>query len=198
MSCPVIFDREQGVGTCTACGRNFECGAVVGYKYYLGDAMPTKQEVYHSSTLGPIPLSFTGRRLMQNLREAFQELLQKRVEKAKRGEFTTADDWNGVSYARGKLAEYMSRLEKNVDLHPPLPQPRVINITTDDSILRALALTPKKRYIVRDYVRFGQASTKMFIIDAESTDAALQRAVELSFKYGTGMKASDFEVRLAE
>ena len=74
--------------------------------------MPTKQEVYHSSTLGPIPLSFTGRRLMQNLREAVQALLQKRTEQAARGQVPSQDDWEDVSKARGQLAQYMSKLEK--------------------------------------------------------------------------------------
>lgn len=72
----------------------------------------SKQEVYHSSTLGPIPLTFTGRRLMQNLREAVQELLQKRVEQTKRGQVGSQNDWEDVSKARGKIAQYMSELEK--------------------------------------------------------------------------------------
>lgn len=79
-----------------------------------------KQEVYHSSTLGPIPLSFTGRRLMQNLREAFQDLLQKRVEQTKRGQVGGQDDWTSVSEARGKLAQYMSKLEQR----PPQSMPQ--------------------------------------------------------------------------
>lgn len=72
----------------------------------------SKQEVYHSSTLGPIPLSFTGRRLMQNLRDAFQEMLKISCEAAKRGQVRPASDWEDVSKARGKLAQYMSQLEK--------------------------------------------------------------------------------------
>jgi len=34
-----------------------------------------KQEVYKSSTLGPIELSFTGRRLLANLRDAIVETM---------------------------------------------------------------------------------------------------------------------------
>jgi hypothetical protein len=130
-----VFDREQGVGTCTACGKNFECGAVVQRHFFfsrglrinanayfgkmVGANMP-KQEVYHSSTLGPIPLSFTGRRLMQNLRDAFQELLHKRVEQTQRGQIGGQHDWTAVSEARGKLAQYMSQLEKRESVDPEL------------------------------------------------------------------------------
>jgi hypothetical protein len=63
------------------------------------------QEIYNSSTLGPIPLSFTGRRLMQNLREAFVDA----ITAAKRDGFV---EWEEISRARGKLAEYISKLER--------------------------------------------------------------------------------------
>lgn len=59
-------------------------------------------EVYNSYTHGAIPLSFTGRRLMQNLREAITGAI-------KRGEYS--DIRNEVSFARGELAAYMSKLE---------------------------------------------------------------------------------------
>ena len=117
MSCDPIFDHAQGVGTCLACGKNFECGALV----FVSNPRPTsdvqerfmsRQEVYHSSTLGPIPLSFTGRRLMQNLRVAVQELLQKRTDEARRGQIGSQDDWSQVSRARGEIAKYMSDMEK--------------------------------------------------------------------------------------
>lgn len=64
-----------------------------------------KQEVYQSSTLGPIPLSFTGRRLLQNLREAMQKQL---TSAAINAEYS----WERISEARGELAQYMSRLER--------------------------------------------------------------------------------------
>lgn len=70
-----------------------------------------RQEVYHSSTLGRIPLSFTGRRLMQNLREEFQRLLSIAIEKARNGQVGVSREWDRVSEARGRIAEYMSRLE---------------------------------------------------------------------------------------
>lgn len=63
-----------------------------------------KQEVYHSSTLGPIPLSFTGRHLLQALRTEFTDL----VAAAKDGKIV---DWQAVSRARGRIAQYMSQLE---------------------------------------------------------------------------------------
>lgn len=71
-----------------------------------------KREIYHSTTLGPIPLSFTGRHLMQTLREAFTDMLSKAVEKAKRGEVGIGAEWDEVSRARGKIAQYMSKLEE--------------------------------------------------------------------------------------
>jgi hypothetical protein len=75
---------------------------------------PEKQmsrEVYKSSTMGDIPLSFMGRHLLQSLREAFSDYA---VKVAGRGAvpFTA---WDPVSLARGRIAKYMSDLEaKNV------------------------------------------------------------------------------------
>jgi imidazolonepropionase-like amidohydrolase len=64
-------------------------------------------EVYNSSTHGPIPLSFTGRRLLANLRAAVQTAIDE-------GDFSAND--MQLSHARGELAEYMSKLEgKRVD-----------------------------------------------------------------------------------
>lgn len=60
------------------------------------------QEVYKSSTLGPISLSFTGRRLMQNLREAVSDYMGGQ----------TAVSYHDLSKARGKIAQYISSLEK--------------------------------------------------------------------------------------
>lgn len=78
------------------------------------------QEVYHSSTLGRIPLSFTGRRLMQNLREAFGEFLmqakKQAVAEAVTSQAYTAPKWDKVSEARGEIAKYMSKLEKGLIL----------------------------------------------------------------------------------
>lgn len=60
-------------------------------------------EIYNSTTHGPIPLSFNGRRLMQNLRFAIQSAVR-------RGEWE--DPRHEVSHARGELALYISHLEK--------------------------------------------------------------------------------------
>lgn len=60
---------------------------------------PVKQELYHCTATGEdIPLSFTGRHLLQNLREAIMDLS---------GIYSSR-----VSEARGALAKYMSRLER--------------------------------------------------------------------------------------
>lgn len=76
-----------------------------------------KQEVYNSSTLGPIPLSFTGRRLMQNLREAVQEMVDKAIQDTRKnaGKGWAPQNWEPVSLARGKLVQYMSELEQRVE-----------------------------------------------------------------------------------
>lgn len=74
-------------------------------------------EVYHSSTLGPIPLSFTGRRLLQNLREEVTALLKKAYRNGEQKWYrdganpVSAEDWEPLSKARGELAKYMSKLE---------------------------------------------------------------------------------------
>ncbi|HEX2242999.1 MAG TPA: hypothetical protein VHK27_07070 [Gammaproteobacteria bacterium] len=63
------------------------------------------QEIYNSSTLGPIPLSFTGRRLMANLREALEAAIGQAKIKG-------VADWKPISRARGELARYISNLER--------------------------------------------------------------------------------------
>lgn len=84
-----------------------------------------EQEVYKSSALGPIRLSFTGRHLLQNLREAMTELVAKVIKENKvvLGE----QDWEPVSVARGQIAKYMGRLEQRNDFEErnsiPPPQP---------------------------------------------------------------------------
>lgn len=72
----------------------------------------SKQETYQSSTLGEIPLSFTGRRLLQNLREEVEDLLRGAPS-------VTTDEWKPLSRARGKLALYISKLEQ---IKPDLTQ----------------------------------------------------------------------------
>lgn len=59
-------------------------------------------EVYNSSTHGPIPLSFTGRRLLANERAAAEAAIEAE-------DFLTND--KALSKARGDLAQYMSKLE---------------------------------------------------------------------------------------
>jgi hypothetical protein len=97
----------------------------------------SKQEVYHSSTLGPIPLSFTGRRLMQNLREEFQRLLSSAVEKTKRGQVGISSEWERVSEARGRIAQYMSELEKRPGNSIwNNPQAELANLRHENEVLR--------------------------------------------------------------
>jgi hypothetical protein len=86
------------------------------------------REVYKSSTLGSIPLSFTGRHLLQSLREEMTALVRKAYENGRKDArqplpglerfAVSSNDWEPLSVARGKLAQYMSGLEegsKSVD-----------------------------------------------------------------------------------
>lgn len=72
----------------------------------------TEKSVYHSSTLGDIPLSFTGRHLLANLREAFEDYIK---ELRTRPAYALTPSWEPVSKARGKLAKYMSQLEAKAE-----------------------------------------------------------------------------------
>lgn len=60
-------------------------------------------QTYHSSTLGPITISFTGRSLLHTLREAI-------VDAIFAGNYNAHGD--AVSLARARLARYISTLEK--------------------------------------------------------------------------------------
>lgn len=70
------------------------------------------QEVYKSSTHGPIKLSFTGRRLLQNLRDAVIRAIEAR-------DFGT--DGAMLSQVRAHLAIYMGDLETRVNSLLPKP-----------------------------------------------------------------------------
>jgi hypothetical protein len=61
-------------------------------------------EIYKSQTHGPIPLSFTGRRLLANLREAITDAIAL-------GDYST-NGTNAVARARGDIAVRMSELEQ--------------------------------------------------------------------------------------
>lgn len=63
-----------------------------------------ERSVYKSSTLGDIPLSFTGRQLLQQLRIEMEDMLRD----VKKGLDVS---WDPLSRARGRLAQYMSKLE---------------------------------------------------------------------------------------
>lgn len=79
-----------------------------------------KQEIYVSSTLGEIPLSFTGRHLMQSLREAIVEALPENREYIQ-----------ALSIARGKLAEYISSLERRLNKLDDLSSISTIDLTRE-------------------------------------------------------------------
>ena len=83
------------------------------------------KEIYHSSTLGPIPLSFMGRHLLQSLREAVTDL-QAAAANGK------PVDYKAVSLARGRLAQYISRLEEQPE-RPRAYEAR-LNTTTREGL----------------------------------------------------------------
>lgn len=78
----------------------------------------SKQETYKSHTRGPIPLSFTGRRLLENLRYAITNAIR---------EGAYNHDGEAVSKARGDIALYMSKIEGKTapDLAAPKLKPTV-------------------------------------------------------------------------
>lgn len=65
------------------------------------------QEVYKSTTMGNIPLSFTGRHLLQSLREAVTDAIVAKNQNAYN---------DALSRARGRIAQYMSELEKKSNI----------------------------------------------------------------------------------
>jgi hypothetical protein len=78
------------------------------------------ESVYRSSTLGDIPLSFTGRHLLQGLRDEVTDLIRKAYDNGKADVMrndglnrlsTAGTDWEPVSRARGRIAQYISNLE---------------------------------------------------------------------------------------
>lgn len=62
-----------------------------------------RQEVYKSTTGGDIPLSFTGRHLLQTLREAITKAIMKQ---------NWHEDADAISRAREAIARYISDLER--------------------------------------------------------------------------------------
>lgn len=88
--------------------------------------------VYNSSTLGPIPLSFTGRRHMQNLREEVEALIKLAYENGRRDGLSIEPrfpihnkDREPLSRARGYLAKYISKLEAENKYHTDSVESRV-------------------------------------------------------------------------
>lgn len=77
-------------------------------------------EVYQSSTLGPIPLSFTGRHLLHNLRDAITEALY--AKPTPPDWKPVSPDWKPISLARGRIAQYISRLETEKQKLPVLKE----------------------------------------------------------------------------
>lgn len=81
-----------------------------------------ERSVYKSSTLGDIPLSFTGRQLLQQLRIEVEDLIKKVYDNGHADGAQNArkfaapgKDWEPLSRARARLAQYMSKLERKSD-----------------------------------------------------------------------------------
>lgn len=73
-----------------------------------------ERSVYKSTTLGDIPLSFTGRQLLQQLRIEMEDMLRD----VKKGLDVS---WDPLSRARGRLAQYMSKLEGKLEVGEDTP-----------------------------------------------------------------------------
>lgn len=104
-------------------GRHFNCrcttiplitaNAVFG-KFAKGDPV-SENSVYKPSREGakPIPLSFTGRHLLQSLREEIVEYTRLRTQEARAGlNGSPLNAWQGLSRVRERIAQYMSELER--------------------------------------------------------------------------------------
>lgn len=86
--------------------------------------VPFKQETYTcSATKQQVPLSFTGRHLLQNLREATVVAVSK-------GDYSA--NWNAVSLARYALAAYMGKLEFEAYLERNFLKPALSKVPTTD------------------------------------------------------------------
>lgn len=104
-------------------------------------------EFYHSTTHGRIRLSFTGRRLLANLRAAIETGI-------------AARDWHvnadAISRARGDLAVYMSKLEERPEVRGFAPgTPRFISFAIDFAEIEARAHAA--RSMLRDYDKLREA-----------------------------------------
>jgi hypothetical protein len=68
------------------------------------------RSVYKSSTGVQVPLSFTGKHVLQNLREAMMEALKSAYDHGARGT-SNLQDWDPLSKARLAIAQHISGLE---------------------------------------------------------------------------------------
>lgn len=118
-----------------------------------------KPEIYQSSTHGNIPLSFTGRRLLANEREAAEYAIAA-------GSFAAND--MALSKARGALAEYMSKLEGNLDV----PQVEIFGVD-----LSATRRDPHERAateFLQAAHEFNEARDKLLRTAEQCTDLGLK------------------------
>lgn len=149
------------------------------------------REIYHSSTMGNIPLSFTGRHLLQQLRVEIQDLMKKVYNNGYDDGITNArkfpapgSDWEPVSRARARLAQYMSDLEEKrrvainlQGLHPDMPPPEELRRYTDSELVKEITRRGLNSYEV----------TGSLIADANSVrDNTNPQKVELPIKGDTG------------
>lgn len=73
-------------------------------------------KVFNSSMYGPIPLSFTGKHLLQKLRECIEDAVATGNTDAQ-----LTHEGHALSKARGDLAKYMSQLEQDKAAAPAHP-----------------------------------------------------------------------------
>lgn len=133
-----------------------------------------KQEVYKSTTLGSIPLSFTGRHLLQSLREALEDAIAAK---------DASVNWDALSRVRGRLARYMSGLEKKdtPDFEPSIRNEYRVTYTGAEQTSCGLLVTK------------GSCDCL-----ASNMDLALTMAVQVTRSRGHIVKRTDFSVRLLQ
>lgn len=120
------------------------------------------REVYHSSTMGSIPLSFTGRHLLQELREAVTEAITSACKRGSEHRMPLPGAWEPISRARGKLAKYMSELEKGRN-EPPIDA--AVHFATTEQLKAELA---QRGYSVQVTLTGSVPSTPWKGIEAEN------------------------------
>lgn len=119
--------------------------------------MTASKEIYNSTTHGPIPLGFTARHLLQNLRESIKAAIQ-------RGCYD--DPRHEVAHARGELAKYISNLEGREKSVQPLPPASVSETFRRNPAMRKWETSYTRQVVdqvLRAFPTHGRAAASLLI-----------------------------------